>query len=80
MKFAPAYAKLFITRLEERLLTELFDAPLSIEMTYYSIGHMESEILDLFIYFLNSSHDTNKCTWEHSNKIIIIINNKLSYE
>ena len=73
IKFAPAFANLFMTRLEERLLKESADLNLVwmrfIDDVFFIWTHGE-EKLDSFINFLNSSHDTIKFTSEHSSNSI----------
>ena len=72
-KFAPAYANLFMTRLEERLMDTFADKPLVwmrfIDDIFFIWTHGEDR-LKLFIDHLNSSHDTIKFTSEHSTESI----------
>ena len=80
-KFAPAFANLFMTTLEERLLKESADLPLVwmrfIDDVFFIWTHGE-EKLDSFINFLNSSHDTIKFTSEHSSNSINFLDVKVS--
>ena len=80
-KFAPAFANLFMTRLEERLLKESADLPLVwmrfIDDVFFIWTHGE-EKLDSFVNFLNSSHDTIKFTSEHSSNSINFLDVKVS--
>ena len=73
MKFAPAYANLVMSGLEERLLEASADKPLVwmrfIDDVFFIWTHGE-EKLKLFINFLNSSHDNIKCTSEYSRETI----------
>ena len=66
-KFAPAYANLFMTWLEERLLDASPDKPLVwmrfIDDVFFIWTHGE-EKLKSFINHLNSSHETIKFTSE----------------
>ena len=68
-KFAPTYANLFMTRLEERLLDASHDKPLVwmrfIDDVFFIWTHGE-ERLKSFINHLNSSHETIKFTSEQS--------------
>ena len=68
-KFAPAYANLFMTRLEKRLLEASPYKPLIwmrfIDDVFFIWMHGE-EKLESFINYLNSSHATNKFTSEQS--------------
>eukprot|EP00795_Rhopilema_esculentum_P016113 gene16113-biopygen5453 len=78
-KFAPAYANLFMTGLEERLLKESVDTPIVwmrfIDDVFFIWTHGE-EKLETFINFLNSSHDTIKFTGEHSRESISFLDVK----
>ena len=69
MKFASAYANLFMSGLEERLLEASVNKPLVwmrfIDDVFFIWTHGE-ENLKLFINYLNSSHDTIKFTSEYS--------------
>ena len=66
-KFAPAYADLFVTRLEERLLDASPDKPL-VWMRFiddvFFIWALGEEKLNSFINHLNSSHGNIKFTSE----------------
>ena len=68
-KFAPAYANLFMTRLEERLVDTSVEKPLIwmryIDDIFFIWMHGEAKLKE-FIDHLNSSHDTIKFTSEHS--------------
>ena len=68
-KFAPAYANLFMTRLEERLLDASPDKPLVwmrfIDDVFFIWTHGE-ERLKSFINHLNSRHEAIKFTSEQS--------------
>ena len=68
-KFAPAYANLFMTRLEERLLDASPDKPLVwmrfIDDVFFIWTHGE-EKLKSFINHLNGNHETIKFTSEQS--------------
>ena len=79
-KFAPAYANLFMTGLEERLLKESVDTPIVwmrfIDDVFFIWTHGE-EKLETFINFLNSSHDTIKFTGEHSRESISFLDVKV---
>ena len=72
-KFAPAYANLFMSGLEERLLEASADKPL-VWMRFnddvFFIWTHGEEKLKLFINFLNSSHDNIKFTSEYSRETI----------
>ena len=67
--FALAYATLFMSGSEERLLDALVDKPLVwmrlIDDVFFVWTHGE-EKLKCFIHFLNSSHETIKFTSEYS--------------
>ena len=80
-KFAPAYANLFMTGLEERLLKESVDTPIVwmrfIDDVFFIWTHGE-EKLETFINFLNSSHKTIKFTGEHSRESISFLDVKVS--
>ena len=80
-KFASAYAIVFMTRLEERLLNESVDTPIVwmrfIDDVFFIWTHGE-EKLDLFIDFLYSSHDTIEFTGEHSSKMISFLDVQVS--
>ena len=68
-KFAPAYANLFMTRLEERLMDASADKPLIcmrfVDHVFFIWTHGE-EKLKSFINHLNSSQETIKFTSEQS--------------
>ena len=80
-KFAPACANLFMTRVEERFLTESADLPLLwmrfIDYLFF-IWTYGKEKLDSFINFLNRSHDTIKFTSKHSSNSIIFPDAKVT--
>ena len=73
MKFAPAYANLFMSGLEERLLEASVNKPLVwmrfIDDGFFIWTHGE-ENLKLFINYLNSSHDSIKFTSEYFRETI----------
>ena len=66
-KFAPAYANLFMTKLEERLLDASPDKPLVwmrlIDDVFFIWTHGEERLIS-FINYLNRSHETIKFTSE----------------
>ena len=68
-KFGPAYANLFMTRLEERLVDTSVEKPLIwmryIDDIFFIWMHGEAKLKE-FIDHLNSSHDTIKFTSKHS--------------
>ena len=80
-KFAPAYANLFMTRLEERLLEASPDKPLVwmrfIDDVFFIWMHGE-ERLKSFINHLNSSHETIKFTSEQSRDSISFLDVQVS--
>ena len=80
-KFAPAYANLFMTRLEERLLDASADKPLVwmrfIDDVSFVWTHGE-EKLKSFITHLNSSHETIKFTSEQSRGSISFLDVQVS--
>ena len=80
-KFAPAYANLFMTRLEERLLNASDLKPLIwmrfIDDVFFIWMHGK-EKLKSFIDHLNSSHDTIKFTSEQSRESISFLDVKVS--
>ena len=80
-KFAPAYASLFMTRLEERLLDASPDKPLIwmrfIDDVFLIWTHGE-EKLTSFINHLNSSHETIKFTSEQSRDRMSILDVQVS--
>ena len=80
-KFAPAYANLFMTRLEERLLEASPDKPLVwmrfIDDVFFIWTHGE-EKLKSFINHLNSSHETIKFTSEESRDSISFLDVQVS--
>ena len=80
-KFAPAYANLFMTRLEERLLEASPYKPLIwmrfIDDVFFIWMHGKEE-LESFINYLNSSHKTIKFTSEQSRDSIRFIDVQLS--
>ena len=80
-KFAPAYANLFMTRLEERLLDASADKPLVwmrfIDDVFFIWTHGE-EKLKSFINHLNSSHETIKFTSEQSRDSISFLDVQVS--
>ena len=80
-KFAPAYANLFMTRLEERLLEASADKPLVwmrfIDDVFFIWTHGE-EKLESFINHLNSSHETIKFTSEQSRDRISFLDVQVS--
>ena len=80
-KFAPAYANLFMTRLEERLLEASPDKPLIwmrfIDDVFFIWMHGE-EKLKSFINHLNSSHETIKFTSEQSRDSISFLDVQVS--
>ena len=80
-KFAPAYANLFMTRLEERLLEASPDKPL-IWMRFiddvFFIWMLGEEKLKSFINHLNSSYETIKFTSEQSRDSISFLDVQVS--
>ena len=80
-KFAPAYANLFMTRLEERLMDASADKPLVwmrfIDDVFFIWTHGE-EKLKSFINHLNSSHETIKFTNEQSRGSISFLDVQVS--
>ena len=80
-KFAPAYANLFMTRLEERLLDATADKPLVwmrfIDDVFFIWTHGEGT-LKSFINHLNSSHETIKFTSEQSRDSISFLDVRVS--
>ena len=80
-KFAPAYANLFMTRLEEKLLEASPDKPLIwmrfIDDVFFIWMHGE-EKLKSFINHLNSSHETIKFTSEQSRDSISFLDVQVS--
>ena len=80
-KFAPAYANLFMTRVEERLVDSSAEKPLVwmryIDDVFFIWTHGEAK-LQVFIDHLNSSHETIKFTSEHSKDSISFLDVKVS--
>ena len=80
-KFAPAYANLFMTRLEERFLEASADKPLVwmrfIDDVFFIRTHGEENSKSL-INHLNSSHETIKFTSEKSRDSISFLDVQVS--
>ena len=82
-KFAPAYANLFMNRLEERLVDTSVEKPLIwmryIDDIFFIWMHGEAKLKE-FIDHLNNSHDTIKFTSEHSRDSISFLDVQVTFK